>query len=372
MPKYFMPTTLLSGRNCIKRHSRHLIHGKKCMIITGKHSAVVSGALADVTEILNSNDVEFELYDKITVETGITEIYELGQTMKRNKIDYVIGIGGGSTLDAAKAAAVYAANDIEPMQIYEEVYENRPLKVVCVPTTAGTGSDTTQYVMMTLDDVHNKRSFSSPDCFPYATFLDSRYTMTLPVEVTRNTAIDALCHAVESYLNNQASAFSDIVALEAIRLIGSCAGALASGEFTEEDREKLLVAASLGGMAVAHTGLNVVHAMGHQLTCEKEIPHGRANGVLLVEFIAWMAKHDIMRAVEVVTALGTDLSDLRRFIDKVIPTTEEITEADIDKCIENSITDTVLENCPGEFTKEDERIIYYNALINKDRKYTEW
>ena len=134
MPKYFMPTTLLSGKNCVKRHSRHLIHGKKCMIITGKHSAVVSGALADVTDVLKENNVEYELYDKITRESGISEIYALGQRMKTDGTEYIIGIGGGSTLDAAKAAAVYAANDIEPMRIYDEVYENKPLKVVCVPT----------------------------------------------------------------------------------------------------------------------------------------------------------------------------------------------------------------------------------------------
>ncbi|MGN0181495.1 MAG: iron-containing alcohol dehydrogenase [Candidatus Ornithomonoglobus sp.] len=372
MPKYFMPTTLLSGKNCVKRHPRHLIHGKKCMIVTGKQSAVVSGALKDVTDVLQENNVEYRIYDKITSATGISEIYALGRMMAHDGIDYVVGIGGGSTLDAAKAAAVYAANDIEPMQIYEEKYEHNPLKVVCIPTTAGTGSDTTQYVMMTLDDVHNKKSFSSEQCFPYATYLDSRYTLTLPLEVTRNTAIDALCHAVESYLNSQASEFSDIVALEAIRLIGQCADALVSGHVTEGDREKLLVAASTGGMAVAHTGLNVVHAMGHQLTCSKEIPHGRANGALLVEFIAWMAKTDIMRAVDVVTAFGSDLSSFKRFIDTVIPTNEEITETDIDEWIENSIVDTVTANCPGKFTKEDERLIYYNALVNKDRKYTEW
>ena len=241
-----------------------------------------------------------------------------------------------------------------------------------MPTTAGTGSDTTQYVMMMLDDVHNRKSFKSDKCFPYATYLDSRYTTTLPIEVTRNTAVDALCHAVESYLNTQASAFSDVVALEAIRLIGLCAPHLIAGKVTEDDREKLLVAASSGGMAVAHTGLNVVHAMGHQLTCDKQVPHGRANGALLVEFIAWMAKHDIMRAVDVITAFGSDLPSLKRFIDRAAPVTEEITEEDIDRWLEQSIVGGVKENCGGTFTKEDERLIYYNALVNKERKFTKW
>jgi len=363
---------LLTGDNCVKRHPTHLIHGKKCMIVTGRNSARISGALADVTDVLDENGVEYELYDKVTVETGISEIYALGMLMKKNGTEFVIGIGGGTPLDVAKAAAVYAANNMEPMDIYKDKIPLHPLKVVCIPTTAGTGSDTTQYVMMALDDTRNRKSFQSNKCFPYTTYLDSRYTMTLPLEVTRNTAVDALCHAVESYLNTQATAFSDVVALEAVRLIGSCVNALVSGEITKDDREKLLVAASSGGIAVAHTGLNVVHAMGHQLTCEKDIPHGRANGALLVEFIAWMAKHDIMRAVDVISAFGSDMTSLKKFIDAVAPITEEITEKDIDEWLKNSIADTVTENCAGKFTSEDERKIYYNALINKNRDYTEW
>ena len=372
MPKYYMPTMLLSGRNCIKRHPKRLIHGKRCMIVTGKRSAIVSGAMGDVTDVLEEHGIKYDIYNSVTSLTGISEIYALGGKMRENGDDFVIGIGGGTTLDVAKAAAVYAANEMEPMDIYKEEYPVRPLKVVCVPTTAGTGSDTTQYVMMSLDDVHIRRSFRSNKCFPYATFLDSRYTMTLPIEVTRHTAVDALCHAVESYLNTQASAFSDTEAMEAIRLIGSCKDALMSGTISEEEREKLLIAASSGGMAVAHTGLNVVHAMGHQLTCEREIPHGRANGALLVEFIAWMAKHEIMRAVDVITAFDSDLTSFKKFMDKMAPMTESFTEEDIDKFIENSIVDSVRVNCPGEFTEQDERQIYMNALVNKKRKYTEW
>ena len=372
MPKYFMPTTLLSGKMCVKRHPRHLIHGKKCMIITGRNSAVVSGALGDVTDVLEENGVEYEIYNKITNTTNISEIYELAKTMRKNGTEYIVGIGGGSTLDAAKAAAVYVTNDIKPMQIFDESYPNKPLRVVCIPTTAGTGSDTTQYVMLTIDKPSNKRSFSSEECFPYATYLDSRYTLTLPLEVTRNTAVDALCHAVESYLNTKASSFSDTVALEAIRLIGQCADSLISGKITEDDREKLLIAASSGGMAVAHTGLNLVHAMGHQLTCTMNIPHGRANGALLVEFILYMAKADVIRAVNVIDAFGYELSGFKRFIDAVVPTGEEITPDDIDLWINSSITDTIMDNCPRKVTGEDERNIYYNALINKKRDYTKW
>ncbi len=372
MPKYFMPTILLSGERCIERHPRHLLHGKTCMIVTGKHSAVVSGALEDVKRVLETNGIAYEIYSNITNETNISEIYSLGLLMKNRGVEFVVGIGGGTTLDAAKAAAVYATNDISPMQIYDEKYENLPLKVVCVPTTAGTGSDTTQYVMLTIDDFKNKKSFSSEVCFPYCTYLDSRYTMTLPVSVTRSTAIDALCHSVESYLNTSASPFSDIAALEGIRLIGQCSGALIKGEFTKEDRERLLVASAVGGMAVAHTGLNVVHAMGHQLTCEKGIPHGFANGLLLAEFISWCAKADVMRAVEVITALGMDLTSLKKFMNKLINIECDITEEDIEQWVDTSITSGVEVNCPRQLTAEDEREIYRNSILNKTRNYTSW
>ncbi|MBQ7573671.1 MAG: iron-containing alcohol dehydrogenase [Clostridia bacterium] len=372
MPKYFMPTTLLSGENCIKRHPRHIIHGKKCMIVTGKNSARVSGALDDVLTVLDEHNVKYYIHDKITNKTNIADIYALGKKMRDEGIEYVVGIGGGTTLDAAKAAAVYATNDIEPMDIYKEKYANLPLRVVCVPTTAGTGSDTTQYVMLTIDDYKNKKSFSSEVCFPYATYLDSRYTLTLPVDVTRSTAIDALCHSVESYLNVNASPFSDIVALEGIRMVGQCAGALIKGEFTKSDREKLLIAASVGGMAVAHTGLNVVHKMGHQLTCDKSISHGFANGLLLTEFIAWCAKADVMRAVDVITAIGMDLSSLKKFMDKVLPSTDDISRDDIERWVKNSIYDDSEPNSPRKLTKEDELEIYTNALLNKKRNYAQW
>ncbi len=372
MPKYFMPTILLSGKNCVKRHPRHMLHGKSCIIITGRQSAVVSGALDDVVSVLNENGVEFEIYNKITNTTNIEQIYELAQMIKSNRYEYIIGIGGGSTLDAAKAAAVYAANDIKPMQIFDEVYPNRPLTVVCIPTTAGTGSDTTQYVMLTLDKPSNKRSFSSEVCFPYATYLDTKYTLSLPIEVTRNTAIDALSHAIESYLNKNASSFSDMVALEAVSLIGQCAKSLVSGNITEAEREKLLIAASSGGMAVAHTGLNLVHAMGHYVTRSKNIAHGRANAALLVEFVSFVARAELMRAVKVMDAFGQELTGFKKFIDTVAPIDEEITESDIDNWTEKLVSEPVFGNCPMPVTEKDLRQIYYNALVNKNRDYTKW
>ncbi len=371
MPKYYMPTTLLSGNNCIKRHPHHIIRGEYALIVTGRHSAVVSGALNDVTEVLKSNKIKYEIYDKVSDKTTISDIYKLGTLMKEKGMDYLIGIGGGSTLDVAKAVSVYAANDIEPMEIYQKQYEKDPFPVVCVPTTAGTGSDTTQYVMITLDN-GEKKSYCAEQCFPYSTFLDSRYTRTMPPEVSRNTAVDALCHAVESFLNSKASPFSDVMALDAIRLIGKSSKALISGEFTDSDRENLLIAASEGGMALAYTGLNVVHAMGYQLTTQNGIPHGRANGTLLPDFLFWAAKQEPMRAVKVIDTFGTDLTSFKKIINKIIPTSETFTSKDVEKWVRKSIVSTVSYNSIREMTSADEIEIYTNALVKKRSNYLEW
>lgn len=371
MPKYYLPTTILSGAGCVKRHPRHIVRGGNAMIVTGRRSAVVSGALKDVTDVLEENGVQFEIFNQVSSDTKISEIFSLGQLIKQKKLDYIIGIGGGSTLDVAKTAAIYASNDIDLMGIYDEHYEEKPLPVVCIPTTAGTGSDTTQYVMVTLDD-GTKKSFSAEECFPYATFLDARYTCTMPVEVSRNTAIDALCHAVESFMNKKASPFSDIVALEAIRLIGKSSSALISGNFTDKDRENLLVAAANGGMAVAYTGLNLVHAMGHQLTVTHDIPHGRANGVLLAEFLAWSAKKEPLRAVKVLDSFRADLTSFKKFTEAVLPTNEDFTEDDVNKWIKTSISESISENCPRIVTEDDEREIYTHALIEKKKAYFTW
>jgi alcohol dehydrogenase class IV len=196
----------------------------------------------------------------------------------------VVGIGGGSPLDASKAIAVLAVNDMDPLELYKNSFANKPLPIAAIPTTSGTGSEVTPYSILTRDDMETKMSFGNDDTFPRLAFLDAGYTVSMPHEVTVNTAVDALSHAVEGYLGKRSTIVSDILALEAVGIFGECTGSLLDGNVDYSVREKLLYASMLGGMVISQTGTTIMHGMGYNLTYFKGIPHGKANGLLMEEY----------------------------------------------------------------------------------------
>ena len=181
---------------------------KSVLIVTDK-GIVNNGLVAPLEESLKESGVQYKVYDNTMPNPTVKNVEEALSVYKANNCDCLIAIGGGSSMDCAKAVGArvaYPKRRVGQMKGVMRILRRLPT-VIAIPTTAGTGSDTTQYVMLTIDEPSNKRSFRSEVCFPYATYLDTRYTMSLPIEVTRNTAIDALCHAVESYLNTKASSF---------------------------------------------------------------------------------------------------------------------------------------------------------------------
>ena len=161
---------------------------------------------------------------------------------------------------------MYATNDIEPIQIFDGEQESKPLPILAVPTTAGTGSEVTQYSVLTVDAEETKKSFSTSDTFMKIAFLDAKYTEALPLSITIDTAVDALSHAFESILNRRTTVFSELYAKEAIKLSGKSINALKEGNLSFEDRENLLLASTYAGVAIAQTGTTVVHSMGYPLT----------------------------------------------------------------------------------------------------------
>lgn len=284
--KFHMPTKVYFGAGCIKQNSRELAaFGRKAMIVTGGRSARESGALSDICNALKEQNIEYSVFDKVennpstdTVKAGSIEAKKVGT-------DFVIGIGGGSPLDAAKAVAVLAVNDMEPTELFTNTFKNKPLPVIAIPTTAGTGSEVTPYSILTRGDLQTKVSFGNADTFPAIAFLDPRYTESQPPEVTINTAVDALSHCIEGYLGKRRTPPSDILAQEGISIFGHCLGSLKRGKISYEDRENLLYMSMLGGMVISHTGTTIVHGAGYNLTYFKGIPHGKANGYLMTEYL---------------------------------------------------------------------------------------
>jgi len=330
---FFLPTRVFSGTECLKTHASVFQSlGTKALVVTGRRSAVTTGAGADVAQALASQGIPLVLYDKIPPNPGFTEIREAAALARSQGTDFIVGIGGGSPLDAAKAIAVLATNDLDDDALFAPPFARPPLPVVAVPTTAGTGSEVTPYSILTNDKVQSKSSIAHESIFPKVAFLDARYTAGLPRTVTVNTALDALSHLVEGALAVRGTALSEALALQGLALLGPELKALAAhpGLPAPEGREKLLLASTTAGMVIAHTGTTAGHALGYSLTYFKDIDHGRANALTMAEYLAFLMPHHGSRVLGVLGALGVgSLEGLRSLLDTLLGPKEVLTDQEI-------------------------------------------
>ncbi len=369
MFKYLMPTKVIVGANAVLENENELILGKKCMIVTGKTSGAKSGALADVTKILKKQGIEYLVYDRIGNNPTIEETAEGGVVAAEFGCDFLVGIGGGSPLDACKAIAVYATNPpcagggFELYDIFKGSYQNKPLPMAAIPTTAGTGSETTPYSILTLHKEETKRSFSSPDVFFKVAFLDGRYTLNLPLQIARNTAIDALSHLLEGFTNTKSSPASDYIALEGMRIIAKHIDALRYGKFDIDVCTDLLWAASLGGFVISQTGTTIVHSMGYSLTYYKDIPHGMANGLLLVEYLE-RTKNVLPEKISMCEeALGMSLGEFKNLLNECLPCDVKFSSTELEAWAHMSIKAKNVVTCPFKISYCDELDIYKKCLL---------
>lgn len=370
MFKYFMPVKVFVGENCVADNSNSLILGTRAMIVTGKTSGKASGALDDVTTVLKKADIPYLVYDKIGNNPTIQETVKGGATAREFGADFLIGIGGGSPLDATKAIAVYAVNeskkdsDFDMYDIFKGSYQNKPLPTAAIPTTAGTGSEVTQYSILTLHNIANKKSFSSEDVFYKTAFLDGRYIQNLPLNIMRNTAIDAMCHLLEGFTNKRSNSGSDHIALEGLRIIGDNFDTLINGNPSVLTCTELLWASCLGGMVIAQTGTTIVHSMGYPLTYYKNVPHGLANGQLLGEYLTLTDLKMPYKTDLYLEALNLNsLDEFKEIIKKLTPCGVKFTVEELSEWTNTTIQSANVKTCPFDVTREMEIEIYKKCLL---------
>ena len=216
----FMPAKLITGAGCVRSSAKELAKlGERCLIVTGKNSAKACGALRDVTETLALNGQQWLLFDEIGQNPKLTDCVIAAEKAAAVGADFILGIGGGSPLDAAKCIAVLAANPgMTQAQLYSFDWANQPLKIVAVGTTAGTGSEVTKVSVITTPD-GRKRSFHHEQICPVLALGDPNYTMSLPPAVTCSTMMDVLSHCAESFFSRAANHISRCYAVEGIRVL---------------------------------------------------------------------------------------------------------------------------------------------------------
>lgn len=332
MNVFYMPTRLISGKDCVRSNASVFNKaGTKAIIVCGRNSARLCGALDDVEAVLNENGQSYVLFNEIMPNPTIDIVYKGAQLAKENGADFVIAIGGGSPMDAAKSIAVLAVSDINREDIFKGGF-TKALPMIHIPTTAGTGSEVTPYSILTNDAVQSKMTMSSPVMFPDYAFLDGKYMEKLPYEVTVNTAVDALSHSIEGMLSVKASAFSDMAARKSIEIIAKHFDELLSGNFEAGTRQDLLEASALGGIVISQTGTTVVHTMGYSFTYFKGTDHGRANGLTLGSFLKKGESICPERIDEILTYMGMlSVEEFTDYMDMLLVPDEVLDNAEIEK-----------------------------------------
>lgn len=331
--KFQSGTKVFLGSDCLFDNKNEILKlGKKAFIVTGKTSGHRSGALSDIVKILDEAGIKYEIFDKIENNPSLQNVKDGGTACRMSGADFIIGIGGGSPLDAAKAIAILAVNDIEPIKLLKNEFTKKPLPIAAIPTTAGTGSEVTAASILTIPEYETKMSFVHEDVFPKVAFLDAKYTESMTRDVAVNTAIDAMSHAIEGYLNKTASPMSDIFALESLKIFSTCMENLCEGKFDKDTREKLLYASMLAGITIAQTGTTIAHGMGYSLTYFKDIPHGKANGLLLTEYLKYNYEAAQDRVDSVLKALKLmSIDDFEKIMKRLISNDVEFSQEELKK-----------------------------------------
>ena len=277
------PTKIIFGNNSVKQLGNVVAQlGGSRVFLIADPGLQKAGIVQNITEILTSSKIPFTLYDKVTPEPGL-KLADAGFTLaKKNKADCVIGVGGGSALDIAKAVSILLTNGGKA----EDYLGLGKIKLqgvpkIMIPTTAGTGAEVTFTAVFINEKTNSKGGMNGDPLYPDAAILDPALTLSLPPSVTAATGIDAFTHALEAFVSTQANAISDMYALEAMDLISRNLVIAYANSANLEARSAMLLGSLLGGKALATAGVGLVHAMAYPLGGMFNTAHGLANAVLL-------------------------------------------------------------------------------------------
>jgi alcohol dehydrogenase len=316
--KFYLPTKIYSEKNCVQAHGEELAAlGTHALIVTGRSSSKTNGSLDDVIAALEKNSVTYRIFDSVEENPSVETVMAARDMGLSCGADFVIGIGGDSPLDAAKAAALMIKNSVKPWQFMYETTSASALPVAAVPTTCGTGSEVTGVAVLTRHDLKTKVSMKHK-VFPDIALIDGKYLLTAPRKIIVNTAVDALAHLMESGVNSLADTYSDMSVFAGLREWAECRPYMEDSEALNETAAmKLMNASTLAGISIAQTGTTIPHSLSYMLTYEAGIPHGAAVGAFQSKYLKY-ADSDRQKAI--LSAVGfKDTEEMGEYIAKLAP-----------------------------------------------------
>jgi alcohol dehydrogenase class IV len=377
-----MPKSILFGNGCIEELGKEVkkLDGKKVIIITDRN-LVKAGLLEKPKQVLAKEKIEVDLFEDVETEPT-SGVVEKGRGLIRQKgYDILIGIGGGSVLDATKVIACLVKNEGK-LQNYigKDKIEKKGLPFILVPTTGGTGSEVSLNAMVTDDTDGVKKLFSDRKLFPDVALVDPLLTHSVPPKLTAYTGMDALCHAMGCFITRKANPLTDSLAIEAIYLISNhLRQAVRNGEDIVA-RYNLVLGASIGMIARINSGGGAVHGLSYPLTEKYHFPHGKAIALILPYVMEYNVSSAIPKFIRIAIAMGEKVEGLseeraaKRTVDaikKLMKDTgilEPLREFGVKKEEFQEFSDLVyqfsyrhIEANPRMLTKEDIVKIYENA-----------
>lgn len=366
MDYFYMPTKVMFEKNAIERFGTSFnTFGEKCLIVTGRTSARKSGALGDLCSTLESQEIEYEVFSEIMENPTVEIIQKAADLYKDKNIEFIVGIGGGSPLDACKMIGVLLKNpNMSARDLLTKPGDS--LKVIAVPTTSGTGSETTPYSIIT-DHESGTKITGAPKIFPEVALLDVKYFMTMPESVIRSTAVDALSHLSEGFLIKKSNLYSDELAKSGLRFFVKAMDDLKHGNFTKEMHTNLIHASTIAGMVISHTGTGIPHGMGYNLTYHHGVYHGKATALFLPSMVQLHIDKDHKlkdKGYEYLEIMGMkSCGELRNFIHEVVGTFE-LSQEDCDSYVLNeSKNKRKLDAHTFEITFEDMKKAFKESLV---------
>jgi alcohol dehydrogenase class IV len=344
----------------------------KCMLVTGRRFARSSGYLDKLRKLLESAGVGgVVIFDRVEPNPSAGIVDEGGRAAAEHGVDFLIGFGGGSTLDTAKGIAVVAAGGGGITDYFYPAEVKHPiLPIIAIPTTCGTGSEVTRYAV--ISHGYRKNVVLGDGLVPTAAILDAEALKHLPKDALAHTAFDALSHAIESHFHVRSSELTQMFSVEAMRTILENFTRAYDGDF--DGRERLLYASMLAGLAINFSGTVVVHGLGYYLTERHNVPHGLANALFLPQFIEYSSEKTAEKMIMFCNRLGIASDDPVECARAVIQKLDElrcyaglpsslleigVPETELGKLVEEGLSyRRNIENCMAPPSKEDvERMV---------------
>lgn len=252
-----------------------------CLVVTDPGVRVIDG-FADIMDALGEAGVSASVFDGVVPNPTYENVRAAMEVGTSRQVQAVVGVGGGSALDVAKVAAALMTNPGGPGDyVGYEKFRNPPMPVVAVPTTAGTGSEVTQWAVLTDMTARRKLAFGGRYVLAAVAVVDPELTHSLPAHLTAQTGMDALTHAVEALVATNASPLTDAIALGAIRQLCQWLSIAYAVPGNAEARERVMWGQMAAGLAFSNAAVGAVHALAHQLGALYDLPHGLANAILL-------------------------------------------------------------------------------------------